>query len=68
MGDRTEMQKSANRFDCDLYRLLSGASNFATSGPREYRAKWDHIAAILHEARPLVRLMMHRDDLKGTVG
>lgn len=62
----TEMQKSADRFDLDPFRLLSAARDFAQNGPREHRAKWHAVSGHLSKARPTVRGMMHESDIEAT--
>lgn len=57
MSDRrTDEQRCADDFDCDLYRLISRA---------EQRG-WHTIAAALREARPLVRAKMSAEDRERT--
>lgn len=64
---RTEEQKFADSFDCDLYRLIDRAETYARKNIR-LSPHWLEVSARLRDARILVRYKMHEDDLKGTEG
>lgn len=66
---RTKLQKRADAFDCDLFRLICHASDYACKDRthrQEDRAKWDWIATALRSARHKVRDMMHDVDIERT--
>ena len=68
---RTSLQKQANDFDCELFRLLDTATEIARgnggirTNQRE-RDDWKEVAHALRNARPYVRKMMHREDQSET--
>lgn len=55
-GGRTKLQVAADRFDCELFKLIEEARD------REW---WD-VMMKLKSARPQVRMMMHPNDCEGT--
>jgi hypothetical protein len=55
------MHEQANRFDIDLFRLISMARDLKENEP-----KWGKIADKLGDARSHVRSLMHEDDVKAT--
>lgn len=63
---RTPSQKTADRFDADLYDLILKAERDAESGERSCRDQWAAAARHLRAARPHVRWMMHPDDRAST--
>jgi len=58
---KTQEQENANRFDCDLYRLILAAH---TKGDKDFR--WRKIAMLLQAARGPVRTLMHPSDREKT--
>jgi hypothetical protein len=70
MKRRKQLEKDADAFDCDLYRLVERAAlYFEKSEPNgKSRTRWYTVHSRLVSARAYVREMMHPDDLKGTVG
>lgn len=66
---RTLLQKEANDFDADLYRLMDHAERRSEDrrlSPSQ-RALWRRIAVGLSAARPDVRCMMHPTDVGNTL-
>ena len=68
---RSRLQREANEFDCDLYRLIERAQKLGDGArfPMEgrHQANWREIARVLRfDARPFVRGMMHNDDREAT--
>lgn len=60
---RTPMERAADQFDAELYRLITHAETHA----QELRGgMWGAIADALRSARPMVRKMMHENDLVDT--
>lgn len=62
---RTKLQREADSFDSDLYRLIDAAERNA----KEFRTSngaWADIANQLRAARPGVRFFMHSDDREQT--
>lgn len=62
---RTQAQRDADVFDCELYRLILRAERFAEASKDN---KWRGVRTRLIQARLLVRDFMHPDDRKGTEG
>lgn len=64
---RTPLQKIANDFDCELFRLLDtaaeiGRGNGGVRTDQRIRDDWKEVAYALQNARPYIRKMMHKDD------
>lgn len=62
---RTDSQDEANKFDCDLYRLISRAENLRISDKR-HATNWLRTVEKLHAARAHVRALMHGLDRRMT--
>lgn len=63
---RTPLQKRADEFDMDLYRLISRAEQNADTLDHKEKAAWTEALIYLRRTRALVRGMMHEDDRKAT--
>ena len=63
---RTKLQRRADDFDRDLFRLCTRAAGFACKDQtytESDRTEWQRLAdQIMYRTRPLVRAMMHPDD------
>ncbi len=65
---KTNKQRIANVFDCDLYRLITQASrNSEDDNVRDSEA-WKSVERALRGARMTVRILMHPEDRDGTEG
>lgn len=68
MSRRTRTHKDADNFDCDLYRLIDRAGQYAQADTGPSGGQWGSVWADLRKARRVVRDLMHPDDRKETVG
>lgn len=59
---RTDAERFADALDCDLYRLIRRAEEWGAKD--KY---WTKVAAMLREARPLVRVKMCAYDRDHTI-
>jgi uncharacterized protein YcbK (DUF882 family) len=70
MKQRTAIQKEADNVDCDLYRLLMRLERLY-DGYKRYEVVRAYLGPALNDlraGRSKLRLLMHKDDLKGTEG
>lgn len=63
---RLAQQTRADRFDSDVFVLLSIAEKGAESFAGKEKAAWTEVQIYLRRVRSLVRPMMHEDDRKDT--
>ena len=66
----TQLQLDADTFDEGLYRLMDQATAYAESKKHgaEIAKMWRHIATVLSDVRPQVRVFMHPKTRDETVG
>ena len=65
MSEKNE--RSANNFDCDLFRLIDRAQENAKRTSGNDRKRWEAALAALRDARPHVRMMMSKEDRRLTI-
>lgn len=63
---KTLLERDADEFDCDLYRLILRAERRAEGSTPVNRAKWDSATRELRGARVHVRQMMSEKDREAT--
>lgn len=59
---KTLLERDADEFDCDLYRLICRAEQRAEASTPVSRERWNNAAQLLRRARGYVRQMMNEAD------
>jgi hypothetical protein len=66
----TQLQLDADAFDEGLYRLIDKATAYAESKKHgaDVAKMWRHVASVLSEVRPQVRIFAHPRTRDETIG